>query len=382
MIHSEIINVIRNRFAGQERIFLHEPKFFGNEKKYVVSTIDSTFVSSVGAFVDKFESDFASFTQTSKAIAVMNGTSALQVALRLSGVKKEEEVLTQALSFVATSNAILYNQAFPVFIDVDLDTMGMSPKALSAFLEEFGELRDEGCFNKVSGRRIAACMPMHTFGFMCRIDEILAICKTWGIPVVEDAAEALGSSYKGQNAGSFGVFGVFSFNGNKIITSGGGGAIVSSDTNLAIKAKYLTTTAKIPHVWAYEHDELGYNFRMPNLNAALLCAQLEQFDRIKASKKDLFEEYGDHFFKCGIKLKPIPQDTDWNYWLMSLEMVDRKDRDNFLERSNGEGVMTRPIWQLMYKLPMYLNCQRDSQVNAEYLEQRIVNIPSSARIGL
>jgi perosamine synthetase len=239
-----------------------------------------------------------------------------------------------------------------------------------------------GCFNKSSGRRIAACMPMHTFGFMCRIDEILAICQTWNIPVVEDAAEALGSSYKGRNAGSFGVLGAFSFNGNKIITSGGGGVIVSSDTNLATRAKYLTTSAKIPHAWAYEHDELGYNFRMPNLNAALLCAQLEQFERIKTSKKDLFEEYEDNFFKYGIKLKPIPDDTDWNYWLMSLEMEDRKDRDAFLEHSNREGVMTRPIWQLMYRLPMYENCQRDSQMNAEYLEQRIVNIPSSARIVL
>jgi perosamine synthetase len=381
MNHSEIIKTIRNQFPGLDRIGLHEPQFFGNEKKYLAETIDSTFVSSVGAFVDRFELDFASFTQTSKAVAVVNGTAALQVALRLAGVKKEEEVLTQALTFVATSNSILYNQAFPVFLDVDLDTMGMSPKALNTFLEEYGELRKEGCFNKSSGRRIAACMPMHTFGFMCRIDQILAICKTWNIPVVEDAAEALGSSYKGQAAGSFGALAAFSFNGNKIITAGGGGAIVSSNPDLARKAKYLTTTAKVPHPWAYEHDELGYNFRMPNLNAALLCAQLEQFELLKKSKKELFEGYKNSFSESGIKLKPIPDDTDWNYWLISLEMENEKERDSFLKESNENGVMTRPIWQLMYKLPMYRDCQRDDQKNAEYLEQRIVNIPSSARIA-
>jgi perosamine synthetase len=381
MNHSKIIKTIRNQFPGLDRIGLHEPQFFGNEKKYLAETIESTFVSSVGAFVDRFELDFASFTQTSKAVAVVNGTAALQVALRLAGVKKEEEVLTQALTFVATSNSILYNQAFPVFLDVDLDTMGMSPKALNTFLEEYGELRKEGCFNKSSGRRIAACMPMHTFGFMCRIDQILAICKTWNIPVVEDAAEALGSSYKGQAAGSFGALAAFSFNGNKIITAGGGGAIVSSNPDLARKAKYLTTTAKVPHPWAYEHDELGYNFRMPNLNAALLCAQLEQFELLKKSKKELFEGYKNSFSESGIKLKPIPDDTDWNYWLISLEMENEKERDSFLKESNENGVMTRPIWQLMYKLPMYEHCQRDDQQNAEFLEQRIVNIPSSARIA-
>jgi aminotransferase in exopolysaccharide biosynthesis len=380
MNHSEIIKSIKAQFPGLDRIGLHEPKFFGNEKKYLAETIESTFVSSVGAFVDRFETDFANFTQTSKVVAVVNGTAALQVALQLSGVKQGDEVLTQALTFVATSNSILYNQAFPVFVDVDLDTMGMSPKALEAFLEEYGELREEGCFNKSTGRRIAACMPMHTFGFMCRIDEILEICKTWSIPVVEDAAEALGSSFKGKAAGNFGKLAAFSFNGNKIITSGGGGAIVSSDSDLAIKAKYLTTTAKVPHPWAYEHDELGYNFRMPNLNAALLCAQLEQFEVMKASKKGLFEGYKKSFSESGIKLKPIPEDTDWNYWLMSLEMDNEKERDAFLKISNSNGVMTRPIWQLMYKLPMYRDCQRDDQKNAEYLEQRIVNIPSSARI--
>jgi len=381
VIH-KISEVIRNRFPKEERIFLHEPKFFGNEKKYVLDAIDSTFVSSIGVYVDRFESELARFTNTSKATAVVNGTAAIQVALRLAGIQKEEEVLTQALTFIATSNAITYNQATPVFLDVDRDTMGMSPQALEDFLDNFGDLREDGCFNKSTGKRIGACLPMHTFGFMCRIDEIVTICDKWHIPVIEDAAESLGSSYKGKSAGSYGLAGVFSFNGNKIITSGGGGAIVSKDSTIARRAKHLTTTAKIPHVWAYEHDELGYNYRMPNLNAALICAQLEQLPTLKESKKKLYEEYDSHFRGSGVQLKAIPKDTDWNYWLISLEMEDRKERDEFLEHTNARGIMTRPIWQLMYRLPMYEHCQRDSMKNAEYLEERIVNIPSSARIEL
>tara|TARA_R110001592_G_scaffold108762_3_gene303886 strand:+ start:2192 stop:3337 length:1146 start_codon:yes stop_codon:yes gene_type:complete len=376
----KVSEIIRSRFPSEESIFLHEPRFWGNEKKYVLDTIESTFVSSVGAYVDRFEKEIAKFTDTSMATAVVNGTAAIQVALRLAGVKKEEEVLTQALTFIATSNAIIYNQASPVFIDVDRDTMGMSPKSLLAFLEEFGDLREDGCFNKLSGKRIAACLPMHTFGFMCRIDEISVLCAKWNIPMVEDAAESLGSSYKGKSAGSFGLAAAFSFNGNKIITSGGGGVIVSNDPLIAIKAKHLTTTAKTPHAWAYEHDEIGYNYRMPNLNAALICAQLEQLMILKNSKKKLYEEYESLFKGVGVQLKAIPKDTDWNYWLMSLEMEDRKERDKFLDHTNSQGIMTRPIWQLMYRLPMYKSYQRDDQQNAEYLEQRIVNIPSSARI--
>ncbi len=379
MLH-KVSEIIRSRFPSEESIFLHEPRFWGNEKKYVLDTIESTFVSSVGAYVDRFEKEIAKFTDTSMATAVVNGTAAIQVALRLAGVKKEEEVLTQALTFIATSNAIIYNQASPVFIDVDRDTMGMSPKSLLAFLEEFGDLREDGCFNKLSGKRIAACLPMHTFGFMCRIDEISVLCAKWNIPMVEDAAESLGSSYKGKSAGSFGLAAAFSFNGNKIITSGGGGVIVSNDPLIAIKAKHLTTTAKTPHAWAYEHDEIGYNYRMPNLNAALICAQLEQLMILKNSKKKLYEEYESLFKGVGVQLKAIPKDTDWNYWLMSLEMEDRKERDKFLDHTNSQGIMTRPIWQLMYRLPMYKSYQRDDQQNAEYLEQRIVNIPSSARI--
>jgi aminotransferase in exopolysaccharide biosynthesis len=370
---------VKSLFGHQEFIALHEPRFWGNEQKYLSETIESTFVSSVGAFVDKFESEFATFTQTNRAVAVVNGTAALQVSLRLAGVGENDDVITQSLTFVATANAITYNHAHPVFVDVDLQTMGMSPTALGDFLEEFAELREDGCYNKSSGRRIAACMPMHTFGFMCQMDQITAICSKWHIPVVEDSAEALGSSYKGKPAGSFGTFGSFSFNGNKIITSGGGGAIVSNDVELGNKAKYLTTTAKVPHRWEYYHDELGYNFRMPNLNAALICAQLEKFTFLKESKKGLYEDYRQCIADYGLRLKAIPEDTDWNYWLMSVELEGEDERDAFLKCTNDLGVMTRPIWQLMHRLPMYADCRKDSQVNAEYLEKRIVNIPSSAR---
>jgi len=376
---TQLISSIRKQFDTSEFIPLHAPQFWGKEKEYLLDTIDSTFVSSVGAYVDRVEEQMIQLTKASKATAVVNGTAGLQVGLRIAGVRAGEEVLTQALTFVATANAIAYNNASPVFLDVDKDTMGLSPLALHVFLEEFAELREGGCYNKKTNKRIAACMPMHTFGFMCRIDEIVSLCTAWGIPVVEDAAEALGSKYKQQSAGTFGQSGVFSFNGNKIITCGGGGIIVSKDPQYALKAKYLTTTAKVSHKWEYVHDELGYNFRMPNLNAALLSAQLEKFEQYKEAKKVLFTEYLALFDNNEIELVPIPEGTDWNYWLMSVALADKQERDEFLRETNENGVMTRPIWKLMYRLPMYKDCQRDAQTNAEYLEERIINIPSSAR---
>jgi len=379
MSPKSVIDFIQEQFQTKEFIPLHAPVFKGKEKTYLLETINSTFVSSVGAYVDAFEEKMQLLTQTPGAVAVVNGTAALQVALRLAGVKPQDEVLTQALTFVATANAIAYNQAHPVFLDVDKDTMGLSPDALSAFLENHAEKREDGAYNKKTQRRIAACLPMHTFGLMCRIEEIAAICQAWRIPLVEDAAEALGSSYRGKPAGSFGLLGTFSFNGNKIITCGGGGAIVSNDIALGRKGKYLTTTAKVPHAWEYVHDELGYNYRMPNLNAALACAQLEQLDVFLAQKRRLFERYAAFFADRSILLKhPLP-DTISNHWLMAIELPDRKERDAFLKVTNAAGVMTRPIWQLMNKLPMYKDCQRDEQHNAEYLEDRIINIPSSAR---
>lgn len=374
-----IISFVRNQYKTNDFIPLHEPRFRGNEKKYVLETIDSTFVSSVGAFVDQFENQIATISGTKKAVGVVNGTAALQVALQLAGVKNDEEVITQALTFVATSNAISYLHARPIFLDVDLDTLGLSPKAVTVFLEEFGEIREDGCYNKKTGKRIAACLPMHTFGFPVHLNELMKACDQWKIPIVEDAAESLGSTYHDQPTGSFGKLGIFSFNGNKIVTAGGGGAIVTNDLSLGDLAKHLTTTAKRPHKFEYFHDHMGYNYRMPNLNAALICAQLEQLDTFIEEKRSLAIDYATFFNQENIKFRTETPNTKANYWLMCIELNDIEERDFFLKETNENGVMTRPIWQLMYRLPMYQDCQRDRQSNAEFLEERIVNIPSSVR---
>jgi aminotransferase in exopolysaccharide biosynthesis len=375
----EVISFVKEQYKTDSFIPLHAPRFNGNEKKYLLETIDTTFVSSVGAFVDQFELMMTQITTTRKAVAVVSGTAGIQVALRLAGVKTGDEVLTQALTFVATANAISYCNALPVFLDVDLDTMGLSPRAVENFLKEFGELREEGCFNIKTGRRISACLPMHTFGFPVHLDELVAICKLWKIPIIEDAAESLGSEYKGKPTGSLGDLGVFSFNGNKIVTCGGGGAIVTNNTALGEKGKYLTTTAKIPHPYEYVHDELGYNYRMPNLNAALACAQLEQLDGFLENKRTLAQEYKSFFNDKGILFRTETSDTKANYWLMCVELQNKQERDLFLKTTNSSNVMTRPIWQLMFRLPMYQHCQKDGQQNALFLEERIVNIPSSVR---
>ena len=377
MINDQIISFIKESYNTNSFIPLHEPRFKGNEKNYLIDAIDSTFVSSVGAYVDKFEFKMAEISKTQKAIAIVNGTSALQVALRLSGVNNGDEVLTQALTFIATINAILYNGASPVFLDVDIDTMGLSPYAVQAFLEEYGELRDGVCYNKKTNKKIAACMPMHTFGFPVRLDELIMICNKWNIPLVEDAAEAIGSLYKDRPTGSFGKLGVFSFNGNKIVTSGGGGAIVTNDLALGIKAKHLTTTAKIPHPYEYVHDDIGYNFRMPNINAALACAQLEQLNAFIQNKRELANKYHSFFNSIGVKFRTELPNTKANYWLMCIELENKKERDDFLKKTNENNVMTRPIWQLIFKSNLYSNFQKDNQKNAIYLEERIVNIPSS-----
>ncbi|REE01642.1 aminotransferase in exopolysaccharide biosynthesis [Marinoscillum furvescens DSM 4134] len=373
------VELVQSIYGTKDFIPLHEPRFDEKEKRYLAQTIDSTFVSSVGEFVDKFEAAISNYCGAGKAAAVVNGTAALQVALRIAGVNNKSEVITQALTFVATANAISYNGASPVFVDVDYDTMGLSPLALRNFLNEFGELRETGAYNKSTGKRISAIVPMHTFGFMCRIDEIVEIANEWNIPVVEDSAESLGSSYKGKHSGTFGLMGAFSFNGNKIITSGGGGAIVSSDPQFANKAKYLTNTAKVPHAWDYYHDEIGYNFRMPNLNAALGLAQFEKLNEFIESKKTVYEIYCKELDSGSFRMKEIPVDTEWNYWLFPVEFQDQESKNKFMEYTNSNNVMTRPIWQLMYKLPMYENSQRDAQINTKLLAERIVNIPSSAK---
>ena len=374
-----VVKFIKNLYGSNEFIPLHAPLFAGNEKKYLCDTIDTTFVSSVGKYVDDFEVMMQNITGASKAVAVVNGTAALQVALRLAGVKAGDEVITQALTFVATANAIAYNGAFPVFLDVDLDTMGLSPKAVESFLEENGEMREDGCYNKNTGRMLSACVPMHTFGFPVHMDELLAVCRKWKIAIVEDAAESLGSDYKGKATGSLGDLGIFSFNGNKIVTCGGGGAIVTNNTEMGVKAKHLTTTAKKPHPYEYVHDEMGYNYRMPNVNAALACAQLEQLDEFIVKKRDVAAEYESFFRNQGINFRVENPDTKANYWLMCVELENKSERDGFLKITNENSVMTRPIWQLMYRLPMYKDMQRDDQLNAQYLEERIINIPSSVR---
>lgn len=374
----KIVQFIQNTFKTKNFIPLHEPRFLGNEKLYLNDCIDSTFVSSVGKYVDKFEEEFAKLVGSKYAVATVNGTSALHISLLLADVNENDEVLTQPLTFIATCNAISYCRAKPIFIDVDIDTMGMSPIILNKFLEENCELLDNKCINKTTGKTIKACVPMHTFGHPCKIDKIQNICEKWKIILVEDSAESLGSFYKEQHTGTFGKLGTFSFNGNKIITSGGGGVIVTDDEKLAKKAKHLTTTAKIPHPYEYVHDEIGYNYRMPNLNAALLVAQLEQLDNFLKNKRLLTHQYRDFFNSIeNIKFVEEPQNSNSNYWLQAVILNNLEERDRFLEFTNKNGVMTRPIWKLMNELEMFQDSQTSTLNNSKYLEQRVVNIPSS-----
>jgi aminotransferase in exopolysaccharide biosynthesis len=379
MNHSAFIKGVQEIYETTGSIPLHVPLFFGNESLYVQKTIESSFVSSVGDYVVAFEKELAKYLKVPKSVSVVNGTAALQVALRVVGVRPGDEVITQSLSFVATANAIVHNHADPVFLDVDADTMGLSPYALGAYLDEFAEQREDGfTYNKHSGKRIAACVPMHTFGFIGRIDEIITICKKYGIPVVEDAAEALGSWSKSGAAGTLGEIGTYSYNGNKIITAGGGGSIVSRNNSYLDRAKHLTTTAKVPHPWNYEHDEIGYNFRMPNLNSALVLGQFENLPLFLKSKEALHQEYIRLTADVGASLFPQPLTTqNWNRWLFALLLESKKERDLFLEETNRNSVMTRPIWRLLHELRPFENYYSDSQSNASSLSERIVNIPST-----
>ena len=358
---------------------MHEPIFIGNEKKYLSECIDSTFVSSVGKYVSLFEQKISEYTNIKNSIAVVNGTSALHICLKLCGVKSGDEVITQSLTFVATANAISYLNAQPIFIDVDIETLGLSPVSLNEFLNEFGEKRENGTYNKKTGKKISACLPMHTFGFICKIDEIIKICNEWRIPVIEDSAEALGSKYNDKSAGTFGKMSAISFNGNKIITSGGGGIILTNSNILAKKAKHITTTSKLPHKWEFDHDSVGYNYRMPNLNASLVYAQIEQIDDFILKKRELHDQYQLLFDKYGIELIKPPKGNKWNYWLNSIRLSNRKERNLFLEKSHKHLILNRPIWKLLFRLNMYSSCQRDSQKNSIYLEDRVVNIISSAK---
>jgi perosamine synthetase len=377
----DVITFIQDTYKTKEFIPLHEPRFIGNEKKYLNECIDSTFVSSVGKFVDEFEEKIAEYTGSKYAVATSNGTSALHIALLIAEVKKDEEVITQPLTFVATCNAISYCGASPIFVDVDRGTMGMSPASLLSFLESNTSITNNQCVNNLTGKVIKACVPMHTFGHPCRIDEIRDICDKYNIFLIEDAAESLGSLYKHTHTGTFGEIGVLSFNGNKIITAGGGGCIITDNETLAKKAKHITTTAKAPHKWDFSHDMVGYNYRMPNLNAALVVAQLEKLDLFIENKRSTSEKYRKFFENSDIAFIAESKDSRSNYWLNAIEFENAEQRDLFLNETNENGVMTRPIWNLMSELPMFNKCQKVNLDNAEWLKERIVTIPSSVEYG-
>lgn len=378
--YSRTIAFLKELYGNQDFTPLSVPQFLGNEKKYLEECIDTTFVSSVGKFVDRFEEEMARYTGAKKAVVCVSGTNALHMSLILSGVEREDEVLTQALTFIATCNALSYIGAHPVFVDVDKETMGLSPAAVKDWLAKNGEIREGQCYNKNTGRRVKACVPMHTFGHPVRIDELLAICEEYHIELVEDAAESIGSRYKGKHTGTFGKVGAISFNGNKTITTGGGGMMLFNDEALAAHAKHITTQAKIPHRWEFRHDEIGYNYRMPNINAALGCAQLENLDKYVASKRKVAAEYIE-FFKHvdGVDFFVEPENAFSNYWLSAVVLADKKAQLDFLQQSNDNKVMTRPIWELMNRLPMFENCENDGLKNTIWFADRVVNIPSSVR---
>ena len=377
-MYKDTVDFIQNIYSTKEFLPLHEPRFIGNEKKYVNEVIDSTFVSSVGKYVTQFEQMMAEFVGAKYAVATSNGTSALHIGLKLVGVDESCEVITQPLTFIATANAIAYCNAEPIFVDVDRDTLGLSPSKLEEFLEEFAFLNEDNeCINKATNRVIKACVPMHTFGHPCKIDEIVEICKRYNIEVVEDSAESLGSYYKSKHTGTFGKVGVFSFNGNKIITTGGGGMIVTDDEALAKRAKHITTTAKVPHLYEYIHDEVGYNYRLTNLAAAMGVAQMESLELFIEKQRELAHKYQEFFEDLDIEFIAEPKDAKSNYWLNAVVLKDKEQRDEFLKYTNDNAVMTRSIWRLMNKLKMFKNSQCGDLANAQWLEDRVVNISSS-----
>jgi len=372
-----LIRFVREQYRTNEFIPLHAPVFGGREKEYVMETIDSTFVSSVGAFVDRFERDMAAYTGSPRAIAAVNGTAALHAALRLAGVLPGELVITQPLTFVATCNAIAYCMAEPVFIDVDRHTMGLSPAAMDVWLGEHAQVGADGlCRTRQDDKVIRACLPMHTFGHPADLDGLVEVCSRWGLILVEDAAESLGSFYKGRHTGTFGQLGTLSFNGNKILTTGGGGMVLADEV-LGARAKHITTTAKRPHSYEYVHDELGFNYRLPNLNAALGCAQLEQLEAFIERKRELARRYEEQLKGSSFAFFTEPEHCRSNYWLNVVLCEDRDHRNALLKATNENGVMTRPVWALMNHLPMYQRCRKGDLTHAEWLEARVVNLPSS-----
>lgn len=381
-MHAQLIQFVRDQYKSTHLIALHEPRFQGRERDYVMDAIDSTFVSSVGVYVDRFERMLEKYTHSPKAVAVMNGTAALHVALRLAGVDYQDLVLTQSLTFVATCNAIHYCGAEPVFIDVDRHTLGLSPGAMEEWLESHALLDEDGrCRQRSDNRIIRCCLPMHTFGHPADLDGLMDVCSRWGLKLVEDAAESLGSYYKGRHTGTFGELGAVSFNGNKLMTTGGGGAVLAGEA-LGAEAKHLTTTAKRPHAYEYFHDRVGYNYRLPNLNAALGCAQLEQLDHFLQAKRRLADAYRAFFSGSGVQFVVEPDECHSNYWLNSVICEDRDSRDALLSATNDGGVMTRPVWTPMNELPMFRHCAAGALQNAEWLADRLVCLPSSVPVAM
>ncbi|HAT8492954.1 TPA: LegC family aminotransferase [Vibrio vulnificus] len=372
-----LVEFVRDQYQTQDFIPLHAPTFAGNEKAYVMETIESTFVSSVGKFVDEFERKMEAFTGTPKAVATVNGTAALHAALYMAGVERGDLVITQALTFVATCNALYHMGAEPIFVDVSPVSLGLCPKAMSAFLEDNAQVTEGGCIHKQTGKRIKAVVPMHTFGHPVELDELVAVCLKWNISLVEDAAESLGSFYKGKHTGTIGDFGAVSFNGNKIITTGGGGMVLCGSEEAGRRTKHVTTTAKVPHPYEFFHDEPGFNYRMPNLNAALGCAQMEVLEHYLAQKRQLAHQYQAFFASSDVTFVVEPEYAQSNYWLNAIICADTQQRNELLEQTNAVGVMTRPIWQLMHRLPMFEQALRGDLTHSEFIEAHLINLPST-----
>jgi perosamine synthetase len=380
---SQVVQALRS-VVGQKPVGLHEPTFSGNEWEYLKDCLDSTFVSSVGRYVDRFEVELARHCAAGYAVAVVNGTAALHVALKLAGVMAGDEVLIPALTFVATANAVSYCGATPHFVDSETTTLGIDAIKLRGYLHQISDVSSGQCINRQTGKVIRAVVPMHTFGHPVNLDELLSVAREFNIVMIEDAAESLGSYYKGRHTGTFGAIGTLSFNGNKTITTGGGGALLIDDPDVAKRAKHITTTAKQPHAWEYRHDEIGFNYRMPNINAALGCAQLEQLPGMLESKRRLYGLYRDAFEGIeGVELMCEPPHSRSNYWLQTLVLHPEvaECRDELLRSTNDAGIMTRPVWTLMHKLPQFSRCPRMDLSCAESLSARVINIPSSSHLA-
>jgi aminotransferase in exopolysaccharide biosynthesis len=377
-MYNKLVKYVQEIYQTKEFIPLHAPTFTGNEKEYVNNTIESTFVSSVGKYVDQFEQQIEAFTGTAKAIATVNGTAALHTALYMAGVKANDLVITQALTFVATCNALYHMGAEPVFVDVSKISLGLCPKALDAYLEDNAIVNNEGLSqHKATQQIFRAVVPMHTFGHPVELDELIAVCRKWKIALVEDAAESLGSFYKGQHTGTFGDFSAISFNGNKVITTGGGGMVLCKSFDDGMHTKHVTTTAKVPHPYEFFHDEAGFNYRLPNLNAALGCAQMEVLPKFLQQKRELAQQYNNFFSGSEFTFITEPEYAQSNYWLNAIICPNSEIRETFIKETNAQGVMTRPIWKLMHSLPMFQNAKHGPLPISEWIESCLVNIPSS-----